>query len=99
MPRAARPDPLRGVPLRGHAHAAVSARSCRRADDPRATVIDVDEPITFDHEQVVHLDDGTFHWVNLKQFRIDPTQTNGQILDGLVAHWAYHDHYAGQDAA
>jgi len=59
----------------------------------------VDVPITYDHEQMVHLDEGTYHWVSLKQFHIDPTLSDTELLDALVAHWAYHDHYAGQDAA
>jgi hypothetical protein len=55
----------------------------------------MDRSIVFDHEQMVRLDKGTFHWVSLKQFRIDPTQSNRRLLDALVAHEQYRDHYAG----
>src|SRR2546422_11717634 len=59
----------------------------------------MDQPIVFDHEQMVHLDKGTYHWVSIKQFRIDSTQSDRTLLDALVAHGQYHDHYAGGDAA
>jgi len=58
----------------------------------------VDEPVVFEHEQLVHLDKGTYHWVSLKQFRIDPSLADKDLLRALINHSAYHDDYAGQDA-
>lgn len=57
------------------------------------------QPITFEHERTVHLDQGTHHWVSIKQFRIDPAQPDHSLLAALVADPRYRDHYAGGDAA
>jgi hypothetical protein len=58
----------------------------------------VDERVVFEHEQLIHFNQGTYHWVSLKQFRIDPALTDTDLLCALISHWAYHDHYGGQDA-
>lgn len=61
-------------------------------------MIDVESALTYEHGQVVYLDKGTYHWVSLKRFHIDQDLTDGELLSALIAHWAYHDHYAGEDA-
>ena len=49
-----------------------------------------------DHE-LVHLDEGTFHWVDIKRFRIISGAADDRaLLAALVGHGQYRDHYAGQ---
>lgn len=67
--------------------------------DGAAKMMRVDQPIVFDREDIVHLDKGTYHWVSLKWFGIDSDQSDRMLLEALVAHWQYHDHYAGVPVA
>ncbi|MFJ4657994.1 hypothetical protein ACIP5Y_42565 [Nocardia sp. NPDC088792] len=55
----------------------------------------MDDPIAFDHEQMVHLDSGTYHWVSLKAFRITADRPDTELLAALVRHPQYRDNYAG----
>jgi hypothetical protein len=50
-----------------------------------------------DHE-LVHLDEGTYYWVDIKRFQItDVGADDRDVLAALIADRQYRDHYAGQN--
>lgn len=63
---------------------------CTPAARPEKTA-----PLAFERERTVHLAPGTYRWVSLKTFRIDADQSDGDLLDTLIRHPQYRDHYAG----
>lgn len=54
----------------------------------------MDDPIAFDHERMIHLDCGTYHWVSLKAFRITADRPDADLLTALIHHPQYRDSYA-----
>jgi len=54
--------------------------------------------ITFLGGELVHLDQGSYAWVSLKRFEIDPIATDSELLAALIDHPQFHDHYAGEPA-
>jgi hypothetical protein len=59
----------------------------------------VDGTLEFIDQEMVHLGPGTYHWVSIKRFRIESELTDGELLEALLSHQQYHDHYAGQPVA
>jgi hypothetical protein len=47
--------------------------------------------------ELVHLDKGTYQWVDIKQFEIDPSSPVSLLVDALIQSPAYNDDYAGGD--
>jgi hypothetical protein len=56
--------------------------------------------LTFVGCELVHLDEGTYCWVNIKRFAIgDVDADDRSLLAALIGDRQYCDHYAGQDPA
>ncbi|WP_405496120.1 hypothetical protein [Nocardia sp. NBC_00511] len=55
----------------------------------------MDDPIAFDHEQLIHLDSGPYHWVSLKAFTITASRSDKDLIAAMIRHPQYRDNYAG----
>jgi len=54
--------------------------------------------LTFVDHELVHLDEGTYCWVDIKRFVIgDVNADDRSLLAALIADRRYRDHYAGQE--
>jgi hypothetical protein len=59
----------------------------------------VETQLEFIDHRLVHLSEGTYCWVDIKRFHTDIDTTDRELLEALIAHDQYHDHYAGHDVA
>lgn len=53
----------------------------------------MDDPIAFDHEQLIHLDSGPYHWVSLKAFTITASRSDKDLIAAMIRHPQYRDNY------